>query len=261
MGRDRPGSPAFRNLTPHYRFELRRIPVSCDTGLPEQEPSMDIDSLTSYTRQYWSEAKDTHVADPAYYQLAETQLRGIVERNLASGANVLDIGCGNGEYTRLLAARAQRVLAFDISDSLLAAARARCREFDNTFFLQADVANTKLAFGQQAHAVFCMGLFACLPDDAQVLRLLRDFADYLVNDGLLVLRESTMTGPQQYIRYASGHLGCYRNKQWLLESLRSTGFELQEEIPLKAQFEPFNDYLVLRKRRADQAGAAISDNR
>lgn len=217
---------------------------------------MDIDALKNYTRQYWTEAKDTHVADPAYYQLAEAELNGIVERNLQVCANVLDIGCGNGEYTQLLAARADRVLAFDISESLLASARQRCSAHDNVFFFQADVAGTKLAFRGQAHAVFCMGLFACLPDDAQLLRLINDFADYLADGGLLVLRESTVNGTQQYVRYPSGHLGCYRNKAWLLETLASRGFALHEEIPLKSEQEPFNHYFVLRKRAPGTNAAA-----
>ena len=57
---------------------------------------MELDALKEYTRKYWAEAKDTHVADPAYYQLAETELRGILARHFLPGANVLDIGCGNG---------------------------------------------------------------------------------------------------------------------------------------------------------------------
>lgn len=208
---------------------------------------MDLDALKEYTRKYWTEAKDTHVADPAYYRLAETELRAIVERHLPRGGNVLDVGCGNGEYTVLLAERAGRLLAFDISDSLLEAARKRCAGFDNVSFFLANLATTRVAFSHQVDAVFCMGVFACLPDDAQLLRVLDDFADYLVDGGLLVLRDSTVRGLQQYVQYPSGHLGYYRNKAALLETLRQKGFDLTEEIPLKAEIEPFNDYFVLHR--------------
>ena len=209
---------------------------------------MDLDALKDYTLKYWTEAKDTHVADPAYYRLAETELRKILERHLRPGGNVLDVGCGNGEYTVMLAERAGRLLAFDVSESLLAAARKRCEALGNVFFFQANVAVGKLAFSGHVDAVFCMGVFACLPDDAQLTKLLDDFADYLVDDGLLVLRDSTVRGPQQYVQYPSGHLGYYRNKAALLETLDQKGFDLAEEIALKAEREPFNDYFVLRKR-------------
>ena len=213
---------------------------------------MDLEELKEYTRKYWAEAKDTHVADPAYYRLAESELRGIVERHLLRGGNVLDVGCGNGEYTVLLAERAGRLLGFDISDNLLAAARKRCEAFDNVSFFQANLATTRVAFTGQVDAVFCMGVFACLPDEAQLIRVLDDFADYLVDGGLLVLRDSTVRGPQQYVRYPSGHIGYYRNKAALLATLRDKGFDLTEEIPLKAEVEPFNDYFVLHKRAAGQ---------
>ena len=87
-----------------------------------------------------------------------------------------------------------------------------------------------------------------MPDDAQLAQMLNDFAGYLVDGGLLVLRDSTVQGAQQYVRYPSGHIGYYRNKAAMLETLRQKGFDLTEEIPLKAVVEPFNHYFVLRKR-------------
>jgi len=41
---------------------------------------------------------------------------------LASTDTALEIGCGLGRITRVLAARAQRVLALDISEEMLARA-------------------------------------------------------------------------------------------------------------------------------------------
>jgi len=217
---------------------------------------MDIEALKAHTRKYWESAKDTHVAEPAYYQLARSELEGILGRHMPPGGNVLDVGCGNGEYTALIARQAGQVLAFDISESLLEAARHRCAQMGNVSFLKADLSYGKVAFAGHVDAVFCMGVFVCLPDQAQLLRLLADFHDYLVEGGLLVLRESTTRGEDRYVRYSSGHLGYYRNKSALLSVLLEHGFELCEEVPLKAVQEPFNDYLVLRKRGARQAGAS-----
>ena len=150
----------------------------------------------------------------------------------------------------MLAGRAGRLLAFDVSENLLAAARKRCERFDNVSFFQADVAATRLAFSGGVDAVFCMGVFSCLHDEAQLTGMLAEFGDYLVDGGLLVLRDSTVQGPQRYVRYPSGHLGYYRNKAALLDTLDRAGFDLTEEIPLKAASEPYNDYFVLHKRPA-----------
>jgi SAM-dependent methyltransferase len=50
----------------------------------------------------------------------------------------LDLGCGTGDFARLLAARADRVLALDFSANMIAAARERSAGAANLQFLQAD---------------------------------------------------------------------------------------------------------------------------
>jgi 2-polyprenyl-3-methyl-5-hydroxy-6-metoxy-1,4-benzoquinol methylase len=52
------------------------------------------------------------------------------ERLLAvkEGEHILDIACGNGQFTRKLADRGARVLAFDMAENFIAIARERSRE-------------------------------------------------------------------------------------------------------------------------------------
>jgi len=51
---------------------------------------------------------------------------------------VLEIGCGTGEITAALAARAEQVLALDLSPEMLAASRARCGSASNVDLVLAD---------------------------------------------------------------------------------------------------------------------------
>lgn len=51
----------------------------------------------------------------------------------------LEVGCGAGEFSRLLAARAERVLAVDLSPRMVALARERSRGCANVDFVNADV--------------------------------------------------------------------------------------------------------------------------
>lgn len=200
-------------------------------------------------KSYWYQAKDTHIADPAYYVRAKPHLQYIVDRYLLATSNVLDVGCGNEEYTGIVAAKVGRVLAYDISAQLLDAARKRCAAVENVSFFQTDSTTRKNAFSGQVDAVFCMGAFACMPEPEQMSRMVRDFHDYLTPLGLLVLRDSTVPGPERYVRYPSGHLGYYRNEAAMIATLADEGFALVEEIALKADSEPLNDYFVLRKER------------
>ena len=61
---------------------------------------------------------------------------------------VLEIGCGAGEFTRLLAARARRVLALDLSPQMIRRARERSGAYPNVEFVAADAMAYPLADGQ-----------------------------------------------------------------------------------------------------------------
>ena len=52
---------------------------------------------------------------------------------------VLEIGCGTGEFSRLLAARAERVLAIDLSPQMIRLARVRSELYPNVEFVAGDV--------------------------------------------------------------------------------------------------------------------------
>lgn len=54
-------------------------------------------------------------------------------------ADALEVGCGKGEFARLLARRSDHVLALDLSAEMLRAARARSAAYPNIDYEQADV--------------------------------------------------------------------------------------------------------------------------
>jgi ubiquinone/menaquinone biosynthesis C-methylase UbiE len=51
----------------------------------------------------------------------------------------LDIGCGTGDFARLLAARADRVLALDLAPNMIRVAQERSKAFSNIDFQMTDV--------------------------------------------------------------------------------------------------------------------------
>ena len=58
--------------------------------------------------------------------------------------SVLEVGCGMGEFTRLLAARAQRVTALDLSSQMIRIARSQSTNHQNIQYLIGDFMNTSL---------------------------------------------------------------------------------------------------------------------
>jgi ubiquinone/menaquinone biosynthesis C-methylase UbiE len=53
----------------------------------------------------------------------------------------LEVGCGTGEFARLLAERCERVVAMDLSPRMIESARARSKDHPNIEYLVADAAS------------------------------------------------------------------------------------------------------------------------
>src|SRR3954464_15885959 len=86
----------------------------------------------------------------AYRDLSEPQLkwgRKVLDRvRLAGDERVLDAGCGAGRVTALICERVPRgrVVAVDLSQSMLETARSELARFDNVELLRADVSRLPL---------------------------------------------------------------------------------------------------------------------
>jgi ubiquinone/menaquinone biosynthesis C-methylase UbiE len=62
--------------------------------------------------------------------------------------NILEIGCGTGEFSRLLASRAERVLALDLSPQMIRLARESSKLYPNIDFVEGDVMTSQLPDNQ-----------------------------------------------------------------------------------------------------------------
>lgn len=78
------------------------------------------------------------------------------------GKTALDIGCGTGEFSRLLASRFDKVFAIDLSPNMIAVARQRSRQFSNIDFQVADIMDWELP-GEQFDAVVSIATLHHLP--------------------------------------------------------------------------------------------------
>src|ERR1700757_4977571 len=87
----------------------------------------------------WAEAGEGEKMENHHLNITEKTLRHM---NLRPGERVLDLGCGSGWATRLLARLVAdgpegfgQVVGVDISDEMIRQARAASKEFDNVMFV------------------------------------------------------------------------------------------------------------------------------
>lgn len=91
----------------------------------------DFDRLTLYDRDEWNH--NNH-----YHQFLLKQLPDRCQ-------TILDLGCGTGQFSRMLAERADRVMAIDLSPKSIQIARQRSQQFNNIDYRVADISEEELA--------------------------------------------------------------------------------------------------------------------
>jgi ubiquinone/menaquinone biosynthesis C-methylase UbiE len=140
--------------------------------------------------EYWSRFADTFDQDQKYI-VGEAIQQAVIERLSAERdlGQVVELGCGRGYFTKAIAGNATHVLATDLSDEMVEAARTELKEFQNVTVQKADCANTAFPSERFDTAVmvnvihFIENPDKCLQESHRILRdggvlLLADYTGY-----------------------------------------------------------------------------------
>jgi SAM-dependent methyltransferase len=141
-------------------------------------------------RRYWDDAAATFddepdhgLRDPVVLQAWTDQL---VKWLPSSPSVILDVGCGTGSLSVVMASLGHTVTGIDLSPAMIAQARAKARASGQPIHFQVMDASAPQLSAKQFHVIVCRHLLWALPDPAQVLRR---WVDLLVTGGRLVLIE------------------------------------------------------------------------
>ena len=112
--------------------------------------------------------------------------------------NSLDVGCGTGAFSRLLATRCDRVIALDLSSGMIDLARRRSRNLSNISFEVADV--LKIEFpSQEFDCIASINTLHHLPMEEVLLKMKKALR---VNGKLIILDLFQGEGLGDFIRSA-----------------------------------------------------------
>jgi SAM-dependent methyltransferase len=118
-----------------------------------------VDNLGGYrdgdTERFWTEG-----------ERALDTLLGLLDLELGRGDAVVDVGCGVGRLTRVLAARAATVDAIDVSAEMLARARSLHAGLRNVTWHLGDGTTLRPLLDASADAVVSHVVFQHIPDPA-----------------------------------------------------------------------------------------------
>jgi 2-polyprenyl-3-methyl-5-hydroxy-6-metoxy-1,4-benzoquinol methylase len=147
---------------------------------------------------------------------------------LGPGVKALEIGCGTGLFTELLAASGAGIVAVDISEELLAKARGRGLNPERVRFIRGRFEDLEL-YGP-FDAVLGSSVLHHLDVEASLHRIF----DLLRPGGRLTFAEPNLLNPQIFAERAFSFLPCFAHVsadetafvRWrLADRLKRTGFE------------------------------------
>lgn len=99
-----------------------------------QKIRSDFDRIALYEQAAWNH--NSH-----YHRFLLKQLPSYCQ-------SILDIGCGTGAFSRLLAERADRVIAIDLSPKIIEVAQRQSKSYTNIHFQVADILNWEFPIKQ-----------------------------------------------------------------------------------------------------------------
>jgi 2-polyprenyl-3-methyl-5-hydroxy-6-metoxy-1,4-benzoquinol methylase len=152
--------------------------------------ALDTEQRLQEARQYWDNEADKFDNEPDHGLRTPVLLEAwtnLLANSLPSPpASVLDIGCGTGSLSLVLAGLNYEVTGVDLSEAMIARAKAKMKAAGYSIpFKVMDAFNPDFS-PQQFDVIVCRHLLWALPDPALVLQR---WSKMLVPEGRLVLIE------------------------------------------------------------------------
>lgn len=116
--------------------------------------------------------------------VSDTYRNYLIQQLPPHSESVLEIGCGTGEFTRLLATRAKSVVAIDLSSEMIRLAKSQSANYRNVEFLLGDVMRISLPAGGY-DCIVTMATLHHLPLVEAVLKM----KEALKPNGVLIIHD------------------------------------------------------------------------
>lgn len=165
--------------------------------------------------------------------------------DVAPGARVLDVGCGIGRWSTLLAARGASVTGIDLSPTMIAQAERRALEEDvagRCRFLVQDLA--QLQAGERFDLVLGVTVLQHILDPEALRSAVRRMRDHLAPSGRIVLLEAA---PARLCERCDTAVFRARPRSWYLDLFAAAGLEVQAITGVDPA--PFKTWLLPHLRR------------
>lgn len=222
---------------------VKAVQIGDELNLLCAEP----DELQKRSFNYWSNASNSFLAPPQYYEIKKQILHSVITQ-LPQLKSAIDIGCGNGVFTKILAEKVDKVIAYDISQSLIQQAieGIKYTGISNISFEVKELEDTPI--NQKFELVACMGVTSCILDDHKFVNVLDILKACSISNGYLLMIDSLALNDERIASGDNGYIAKYRNINSYNAILEGLGFiKLSEVVISEDAFRNLTNRLFLFK--------------
>ena len=144
----------------------------------------------------------------------------------------LEVGCGNGNFTSLIAPCCPQLVAVDLNADYVAQTQARLRQYAHVEIITADA--TKIEAGQTFDTIILLDVLEHIEDDVALLRRLRRL---LAPGGTLLLKVPAIAPLYNSLDAAVGH-----HRRYTPKTLQQTILSVKDDQTSTAFAEPTIEY-------------------
>jgi 2-polyprenyl-3-methyl-5-hydroxy-6-metoxy-1,4-benzoquinol methylase len=233
-----PGSPKGSYRSAQHEGTQLSAPGRSQALIPEPlgGEGARVSAVHARARARWAECRQLPTAPLQYLQVQEHVLRHAALPLAGSRRSVLDIGCGDGRFTFVLAEGADDVVALDIAPQLVACAQgeADARGLSHVRFAVHDAEQAFPAV--PVELVSCMGVLSTMIDDRRFTDLATQLAAHTLPGGHLITKDTVSLDRAQV--HLDGEVPLHwRHIDSYLRSFMLLDFELVGEFHL-ARWSP-----------------------
>jgi len=195
---------------------------------------------------FWQRQTQTFLARPEYYE-RRTQVLLDVLPTIPAQERALDVGCGDGTFTELVAVRAAHTLAYDISEPLILAARHRVHPAIEYHVADIEAVPGPGPFG----LVSCIGVLSCIVDPEKYARVCRMLSIQTGPGGYLLLVDTLSNSGEVRRAYRNGYVARYRDRGDYAAAFARGGLDLMVDREIAAMRGGLTNRLMVFRARCD----------
>lgn len=250
-----------------YRLDKKAGERICEDivqGVRRADPAANLakrrpPELDQQSVRYWQAAQTTFLAPAHYYEKKERSLIRTLEA-LGPVGTAIDVGCGTGRYTRVLARFAGEVQGYDVSAGLVAQAReaAAAEGAGNVRF--DCVAIEDLRPVETFDLVACLGVTSCVIDDLAFLAAVDKLMQLAKPGGHVLLVDTLATETGRVASDATGYVAHYRAAADYRKIFERRGLRLVDSAELAASEDGKLVNSLWLFQAPLRTGKAVADN-